>query len=49
MDFVIYRKVIEFIMDLAKGIDPKTGKLIEEDSILNRGDIVKTLFEIKII
>lgn len=38
---------IKFIYDLANGIDPKTGELISDESILNRADVIRTLFAIK--
>ena len=38
---------LRFVNDLVNGIDPKTGELIDEDSILNRSDIIRTLFAVK--
>lgn len=38
---------INFITDLANGIDPKTKESMSEDSILNRTDIIRGLFTIK--
>lgn len=36
----------EIVSALAEGIDPTTGELLPEDSVYNKGDIVRALYTI---
>lgn len=36
----------EIIFALAEGIDPTTGELLAEDSVYNKGDIVRALYTV---
>ena len=36
----------EIVSALAEGIDPTTGELLPEDSIYNKGDIVRALYAV---
>lgn len=40
-------ELLEFIDLLANGIDPKTGEVMEKDSVLNRPDIIRMLYSLK--
>lgn len=33
-------EMLNYVSQLAGGYDPKTGEVLENDSIINRGDIV---------
>lgn len=39
-------KAIEIIKALADGIDPTTGEVLPEDSVCNKGDIVRALYTV---
>ena len=43
MDF---NRAKEIISALAEGIDPTTGELLPEDSVCNKGDIVRAFYTI---
>ena len=36
----------EIVATLAEGIDPTTGELLPEDSVYNKGDIVRALYTV---
>lgn len=36
----------EIVATLAEGIDPTTGELLPEDSVYNKGDVVRALYTI---
>ena len=40
------RETIEFIVDLSKGIDPLTKEPLINDTVLNRGDVVRALYDV---
>ncbi|MGM9972245.1 MAG: hypothetical protein ACI35W_07535 [Anaeroplasmataceae bacterium] len=40
-------KMLEFVDSLAKGIDPKTGEILNDDTIINRSDVIRMLYSIK--
>ncbi len=39
-------ELIEFVSNLAQGIDPKNGVILPDDTIFNRSDIVRGLYEV---
>ncbi len=39
-------KAKEIVSALAEGIDPTTGELLPEDSVYNKGDIVRALYTV---
>ena len=36
----------EIISALAEGVDPTTGELLPEDSVYNKGDIIRALYTV---
>ena len=36
----------EIVSALAEGIDPITGELLPEDSVYNKGDVVRALYTV---
>lgn len=41
------KEMLDYVNQLAEGIDPKTGEVLENDSILNRGDVVRLFYALK--
>ena len=39
-------RAIEIISALAEGIDPTTGEILPEDSVCNKGEVVRAFFAI---
>lgn len=39
-------KAKEIVAALAEGIDPTTGELLSEDSVYNKGDVVRALYTV---
>ena len=39
-------KAKEFISALAEGVDPTTGEILPEDSVYNKGDVVRALYAV---
>lgn len=40
-------ELLNYVDSLANGIDPKTGELLDKDSILNRPDVIRILYSVK--
>ena len=40
-------EMISYVDSLAKGVDPATGKILNDDTVLNRPDIIRMLYSIK--
>lgn len=39
--------IFQYLDALANGVDPKTGEVLEDDTVLNRPDIIRVLFGAK--
>ena len=40
-------ELLNYVDSLANGIDPKTGELLDKDTILNRPDVIRMLYSLK--
>lgn len=40
-------ELLNYVDSLANGIDPKTGELLDKDTILNRPDIIRMFYSLK--
>lgn len=40
-------EMLSYIGQLADGIDPKTGEILEKDTILNRSDIIRLFYSLR--
>ena len=40
-------ELLNYVDSLANGVDPKTGELLDKDTILNRPDVIRMLYSLK--